>query len=63
MRMHKKEAKQQQVEADIRLKSTSNRMQCSITTQHINEGAPWVLAKIRLRRRYEASMQSHGGTK
>jgi len=42
------EAKQKQVEADIRLKITSYGMQCNIITQHISMGAPQVnsLSKI-----------------
>jgi hypothetical protein len=45
MRMHKQMVKKKQVEVGIRLKITSIGTQCCITTQHINEGAPKVLAR------------------
>jgi hypothetical protein len=40
--MHKQMVKQQQVEADIRLKSVSGKYAMQLQLEHKSMGAPWV---------------------
>jgi hypothetical protein len=61
--MDKKQVIQKQDGVKNMIKIARKKMQCNITTQHINMGAPWVLAKKSLRRSHLDSMQSHENTK
>ena len=60
--MHKKLVHQEQVEADIRPKSASSQYEMQLQLNQSLEALEGDLARKRVRRSHEASIQRHGGT-